>query len=325
MYNPRTGILMTITQPSVAFAPSFVLSDTISPAIAELLARARASVVQVRSGGRGTGTGVIWRSNGAILTNDHVVAHANGQIGVLLTDGRMLEASVGARNADLDLALLEVAGGDLPAAAVGDSSRLRVGELVFAVGHPWGQPWVVTAGIVSGLGAVPVRSRHGGMGSSERTAQYVRSDVRLAPGSSGGPLLNARGEVIGINAMIFGGDLAVAIPSHVASEWTVAPSRGRTYLGATVQLASFPPAIRRGAWADRRAALLVTAIAPGGPGARGGLRAGDLLLDAAGAPTESVEALHAALAQHAALAVRMYLLREGAIVPIDVNLGECGA
>src|SRR6266542_4059922 len=130
MYNPRTGTLMTITQPSVAFAPSFVLSDTISPAIAELLARARASVVQVRSG------------------------------------GRMLEASVGARNADLDLALLEVAGGDLPAAAVGDSSRLRVGELVFAVGHPWGQPWVVTAGIVSGLGAVPVRSRRGGMGNS---------------------------------------------------------------------------------------------------------------------------------------------------------------
>jgi serine protease Do len=316
---------MTITQSSVTFAPSFVLPDTISPMIAELLERARPSVVQVRSGGRGTGTGVIWRSNGAILTNDHVVAHADGRIQVLLAGGRMLEARVGARNADLDLALLEVAGGDLEAAAVGDSSQLRVGELVFAVGHPWGQPWVVTAGIVSGLGAVPVRSRHEGMGEDEHTAQYVRSDVRLAPGNSGGPLLNARGEVIGINAMIFGGDMAVAIPSHVASEWTVAPSRGRTDLGATVQLASFPPAIRHGAWASRRAALLVTAVAPGGPGERGGLRAGDLLLDAAGAPTESSEALHAALATHAAPVVRMYLLREDAIIPIDVYLGERGA
>jgi serine protease Do len=316
---------MTITEPSVVVAPSFVLPDTISPAITALIERARPSVVQVRSGGRGNGTGVIWRSNGAILTNDHVVAHANGRIQVQLADGRILDASVGARNADLDLALLEVAGGDLPAAAVGDSSRLRVGELVFAVGHPWGQPWVVTAGIVSGLGEVPVRDRDGGRADGERKAQYVRSDVRLAPGNSGGPLLNARGEVVGINAMIFGGDLAVAIPSHVASEWTVEPSRGRTYLGASVQPAPFPPSLRRGAWASRGAALLVTQIAPGGPATRAGLRAGDMLLDAAGAPIESVEALRDALTRHAARVVRMYLLREGAIVPIDVNLGERGA
>src|SRR6266496_3975607 len=184
---------MTITQPSISVAPSFVLPDAISPAIAELVERARPSVVQVRSGGRGNGTGVIWRSNGAILTNDHVVAHANGRIQVLLTDGRTLPATVGARNADLDLALLEVAAEDLPAAAVGDSSQLRVGELVFAVGHPWGQPWVVTAGIVSGLGQVPVRGASDAGVANERMAQYVRSDVRLAPGNSGGPLLNARG------------------------------------------------------------------------------------------------------------------------------------
>src|SRR4029079_5840376 len=173
---------MTVTQPSVSFAPSFVLPDTISPAISDLVDRVRPSVVQVRSGGRGNGTGFIWRSNGAILTNDHVVAHANGRIEVLLNDGRTLSATVGARNADLDLALLEVAAEDLPAAAVGDSAQLRVGELVFAVGHPWGQPWVVTAGIVSGLGEVPVRGDAGA--ANERMAQYIRSDVRLAPGNS---------------------------------------------------------------------------------------------------------------------------------------------
>jgi serine protease Do len=316
---------MTITEPSVVVAPSFVLPDTTSPAIVQLIERARPSVVQVRSGGRGNGTGVIWRSNGAILTNDHVVAHANGRIQVQLTDGRTLDASVGARNADLDLALLEVAAADLPAAVVGDSARLRVGELVFALGHPWGQPWVATAGIVSGLGEVPVRSSDRGMDGGERKAQYVRSDVRLAPGNSGGPLLNARGEVVGINAMIFGGDLAVAIPSHVASEWTIEPSRGRTYLGASVQPAPFPKAIRHGAWANRGSALLVIAIAPGGPAARAGLRMGDILLDAAGAPIESVDALRDALTQHAAKVARMYLLRDGAVVPIDINLGERGA
>jgi serine protease Do len=314
---------MTVTQAPVAFARAFVLPDTVSPAIAHLIDHVRPSVVQVRSGGRGNGTGVIWRANGAILTNDHVVAHANGRIDVLLTDGRTLPATVGARNADLDLALLEVAAEDLPAAAVGDSSQLRVGELVFAVGHPWGQPWVVTAGIVSGLGEVPVRGAAGA--ANERMAQYVRSDVRLAPGNSGGPLLNARGEVVGINAMIFGGDLAVSIPSHVASEWTVAPARGRTYLGASVAPAEFPAALRKGAWANRNAGLLVVETAPDGPAARAGLTLGDLLLDAAGTPLETVAALRELLTEHAARVVRLYLARDGAIVPIDINLGERGA
>jgi serine protease Do len=309
---------MTITQTPVATARSYILPDSVSPAIADLVDHVRPSVVQVRSGGRGNGTGVIWRANGAILTNDHVVAHANGRIEVLLTDGRTLQATVGARNADLDLALLEVSADDLPAAAVGDSSRLRVGELVFAVGHPWGQPWVVTAGIVSGLGEVPVRG-------GERTAQYVRSDVRLAPGNSGGPLLNARGDVVGINAMIFGGDLAVAIPSHVASEWTVEPTRGRTYLGASVAPAAFPAPLRKGAWANREAALLVVAVAPGGPAARAGLSVGDLLLDAAGAPIEGVDALRALLSEHAARVLRLYLARNGGVIPVDLNLGERGA
>jgi serine protease Do len=309
---------MTVTHTPVAVERSYILPDSVSPAIVDLIDRVRPSVVQVRSGGRGNGTGVIWRASGAFLTNDHVVAHANGRIEVLLTDGRTLQATVGARNPDLDLALLEVPASDLPAAAVGDSARLRVGELVFAVGHPWGQPWVVTAGIVSGLGEVPVR---GGAG----TAQYVRSDVRLAPGNSGGPMLNARGDVVGINAMIFGGDLAVAIPSHVASEWTVEPTRGRTYLGASVAPSAFPAPLRKGAWANREAALLVVAVAPDGPAARAGLAVGDLLLDAAGAPLEGVDALRELLSEHAARVLRLYLARAGAIIPLDLNLGERGA
>ena len=116
-----------------------------------------------------------------------------------------------ARNPKLDLALLETEARDLPDAVFGDSARLRVGELVLAIGHPWGQPWVVTAGIISALGEVEM--------SKNRYASYIRSDVRLAPGNSGGPLLNANAEVVGINAMIFGGDLAVAIPTHGAAAW----------------------------------------------------------------------------------------------------------
>src|SRR3954451_9550029 len=98
---------MTVTQAPVTFARSFDLPDTVSPEIADLIDHVRPSVVQVRSSGRGNGTGVIWRANGAILRNEHVVAHANARIEVFPTDGRKLPATIGARNADLDLALLE--------------------------------------------------------------------------------------------------------------------------------------------------------------------------------------------------------------------------
>ena len=146
--------------------------------------------------------GIVWKREGLILTNNHVVAQAQRMVKVTLTDGRELSARVLARNPKLDLALLETEARDLPDAVFGDSARLRVGELVLAIGHPWGQPWVVTAGIISALGEVEM--------SKNRYASYIRSDVRLAPGNSGGPLLNANAEVVGINAMIFGGDLAVA-------------------------------------------------------------------------------------------------------------------
>jgi serine protease Do len=293
------------------------LQAAVSPAITELVDRVRPSVVQVQSGGRGNGTGVIWGAEGAILTNDHVVAHANGQIKVGLTDGRRLDATITARNPELDLALLKVDASELPAASAADSRALRVGELVLAVGHPWGQPWVVTAGIVSGVGEVPVRG-------GERTAPYIRSDVRLAPGNSGGPLLNARGEVVGINAMIFGGDLAVAIPGHVATAWAaeahLRPEGRRAALGVQVQQIEVPEALRQGAWAGRSAGLLVVGVEEGGVASRAGLLVGDLLLDVAGEPVESPGALRDALATRGdAKRTRLYLLRAGAVVPVDVT------
>lgn len=197
-----------------------------SHAMAAMIDQAKASVVQVQSGRRGIGTGVIWHSwadRTAIVTNAHVVvgvtqhvARHNGQtsLRVVAADGRTFDAEVLASNSQLDLALLGVAAGRLPSARIGDSTRLRVGEIVFAIGNPWGQVGVVTAGIISGLGRMPVQ----GVSGVSRTAQYIRSDVLLAPGNSGGPLLNAAGAVVGINAMIFGGDLSVAIPSHVVGQ-----------------------------------------------------------------------------------------------------------
>jgi serine protease Do len=197
-----------------ALPPVLALNEIV-PAV---LAPALASVVQVRSKGRGIGSGVVWHPDGRLLTNDHVIASEQQHVQVLLTDGRLLDASVVERNPDLDLALLDVdttIAAELPRAVIGDSARLRVGEMVFAIGHPWGQRNIITSGIVSGWGIAVTGMPDRG----QQQQPYILSDVRLGPGNSGGPLVNARGEVVGINVMIRGGDLSVAIPGRVVNEW----------------------------------------------------------------------------------------------------------
>jgi serine protease Do len=236
-------------------------------AAAQMVAGVQASVVQVRNGKRGwdhgMGAGVVWGDGTYVLTNNHVVAwQPHKELRVALHDGREFPASVAAQHPALDLALLELTLGGTPAASLnparqGDSSRLRVGELVFAVGHPWGQRGIVTAGIVSGwaMGSVrgePRGSRgrgrwrggpwrggpwrggpwrggpwHGGRGPRGRwmrreamqEVRYILSDVLLRPGNSGGPLVNAQGAVVGINSMVRGGDLSVAIPVEYVNTW----------------------------------------------------------------------------------------------------------
>jgi len=187
-------------------------SVDVSAAIADLVARIKPSVVQVRVHGRGVGAGVVWDAAGGVVTNHHVVGDVAGPVEVRLNDGRSLPARLVRRWRSADLALLQVPGGGLQPASAGDSANLRVGQLVLAIGHPWGQPDVVTAGIISGLGEA--RLPWGG-----RAVDYIRSDVRLAPGNSGGPLIDAAGRVVGINSMIWGGDLAVAIPVGVVQRW----------------------------------------------------------------------------------------------------------
>jgi serine protease Do len=187
------------------------MSTALLDGAAGLVDRLRPSVVRIRGRGPSGGAGIVWRP-GAVLTNLHVVAGARGAPLVPGADGLRRQARVVATSRPLDLALLALPADGLPPAPIGESARLRVGELVFALGHPWGQPWAVSAGIVSGLGPVRLPGRAG-------PGAYVRSDVRLAPGCSGGPLVDARGEVVGVNTLVVGGDLAVALASDVARRW----------------------------------------------------------------------------------------------------------
>jgi serine protease Do len=272
------------------------------------------SVAQVRSSGRGIGAGVIWPGDGLILTNHHVISgrRRRGNIRVALHDGRTLDADVVKSGRNLDLALLRLEGdhGDLPAATVGDSDALRVGELVYAIGHPWGSVGAVSAGIVGGVGEL----RGPGRGSS---ARYVRSDVALAPGNSGGPLLNARGEVVAINAMIFG-LMALSIPSNAAEAWVAGERRPR--LGIGVLPVELPAFLRREAGT---AGLVIAGVETGGAADRAGLLVGDVLLAIAGKPLGEAGTLLETVA-HAGDVVSLRVMRGGKIMVMEVRLEESG-
>jgi serine protease Do len=183
-------------------------NGTFTQAINDLVQQVLPSLVVVRGHRFGAGSGIVWEANGLILTNNHVVGRHN-PIVLLQNDGEY-ESRLVARDPDVDLALLSIeATGLTPLRPVPVSPR--VGEMVFAFGHPWGQRNTVTRGIVSAL--VSAQNRRGDQ------LPVIRSDTPLAPGNSGGPLVNAKGEVVGINAMIVGGDQSVSIAASVASEF----------------------------------------------------------------------------------------------------------
>jgi serine protease Do len=162
----------------------------------------------------GAGAGIIWRSDGLILTNNHVAGRAG--LTVTLNDGRSFPAKVVARDTGFDLAMLEIeASGLSPLPAANDP--VRVGMLVFALGHPFGRRNTVTRGIVSGKLHAQTRERTST--GAARSFPILRSDAPLAPGNSGGPLVNVRGELVGINAMIMGGDQSLAIPVSTVREF----------------------------------------------------------------------------------------------------------
>lgn len=183
-------------------------NGTFTQVIEDLVQRVMPSLVVVRGHRFGAGAGIVWEADGLILTNNHVVGRHNPV--VILQDDREYESRLLARDPDVDLALLSIDAKNLAPLKPAAGSP-RVGEMVFAFGHPWGQRNTVTRGIVSAL--VSAQNRRG------EKLPVLRSDVPLAPGNSGGPLVNAKGEVVGINAMIVGGDQSVSIAASVATDF----------------------------------------------------------------------------------------------------------
>ncbi len=220
----------------------------------EIAERLRRSTVQVFSGRqRGGGSGVVWKPGGLIVTNAHVARQLQPR--VELWDGRSFEARVLAHDARRDLAALRIdnssLGSDLPAVTPGDSGSLRPGELVIAVGSPLGFSGALSTGVVHSIGPLP------GMGRQD----WIRADVQLAPGNSGGPLADARGQVIGINTAIVNG-LGAAVPSNAVTAFL--EQGARPALGVSLRPVSF--------------GLLILEVDPDGAAAAASLRAGDILL-----------------------------------------------
>jgi serine protease Do len=234
----------------------------------EITEQLRRSTVQVFDGaGTGAGgSGIIFDSAGAILTNAHVISGSTAEI--RFWDGERLSAKVLQHDRVRDLAVLQVGASRPPVPAGISSTAPRVGELAIAVGNPLGFIGAVSTGVVHAVGPVS------GIGIQ----QWVQTTARLAPGSSGGPLANARGEVIGVNTMIIGrgsmANLALAIPIASALQFVSEPKTARIALGVTVRPVSVP--------GERTPGFLILQTAPDHPADRASLLMGDLLIGANG-------------------------------------------
>jgi serine protease Do len=232
----------------------------------EIAESLRRSTVMIHAGPKGNGSGVIWSSDGVIITNAHVLRRE--RVRVQLWDTRELEAMLVASDPVRDLAALRVDAKNLPAATAADSSRVRPGELAIAIGNPLGFVGALTTGVVHAVGPLP---RLG-------PQTWVQAGVHLAPGNSGGPLADAAGRVIGINTMA-AGPLAFAIPSNAVVDFLAgANAKGGTsdsWLGVTLYPVQVPKSGPRGA---KTFGLVVLDVERGSPAALASLLPGDILL-----------------------------------------------
>jgi S1-C subfamily serine protease len=242
--------------------------------------------------GIASGSGVVISPEGHALTNSHVV-HGSAGVEVSLADGKTVLADLVGDDPATDLALLRIpVGGGLAAAPLGDSNRLRVGDFVIAVGSPFGLTRTVTCGIVSALGRT-LSSETGRL-----IEGVIQTDAPLNPGNSGGPLLDCEGRVVGINtAVIYRAQgLCFAVPAATAAfviEELLAHRRvRRAYLGISVEEVFIPARLSRPSGIKALRGVAVRGVGRAGPASKAGLRFGDVIVELAGKPTETVADLH---------------------------------
>lgn len=285
------------------------VAERLSPSVANLRVSRRVRGGRILDGG---GSGVVITPDGFTLTSAHVVARTEGQGRASFVDGRELEFEVVGSDPLSDLAVLRVDARDLVPAELGDAERLRVGQLVVAIGNPHGFTGSVTAGVVSALGrSLPTRS-----GANVRVVDNViQTDAALNPGNSGGALADGRGRVVGINTAVAGVGLGLAVPINVATRRIVGALMAegrfrRAYLGIAGGPRPLPPRLAREL--GRKSGVEIAQVVEGGPADLAGMRAEDLIVELEGTPIEGMDDLQRVVVSEViGRAVRAKVVRGG--------------
>jgi serine protease Do len=279
---------------------------------------------------RGLGSGVIVNSSGYILTNNHVVDKATA-LKVALSDGRDFTAKVVGTDPQTDVAVVKIDATNLPTLTFANSDTARVGDLCFAIGNPFGQDHTVTMGIVSAKGRNNLRE------NTVQLQDFIQTDASINPGNSGGALINARGQLIGMNTMIltgggagFGGEagnvgIGFAVPSNMArqvlDQLVKNGKVSRGYMGVSLQGMSPELASQFGLKSDHGA--IVGDVTPGKPGEKAGLKSGDVIVKIDGEEVKDSNDLTMKVTSHApGSTVSLDVIRDGKPMKINVTLGQ---
>jgi len=267
----------------------------------------------------GTGSGFVITPDGYILTNNHVIQGA-GAIEVLFADGSTAPADIVGGDPDTDTALVRAHTARLSPVQLGDSDALRVGQLVVAMGNPFGLQATVTTGVVSALRRT-LRATTGRL-----IEDIIQTDAALNPGNSGGALLDSRGRVIGVNTAIIAGANATGFAVPINTAKRVIPDlmrEGRVvrgYLGLAGQTVPFPKAAAARYGLSIPAGVQIVQIVPAGPADKAGLRAGDVILSVSGKDAPSVDAIHRILdGSSIGREARLRVLRRGEVIEARIT------
>ena len=299
--------------------------DAYSRVVVSVAEKLGPSVANLRVARRGTGSGVVITPDGFMLTNAHVIGNGR-RVRASFTDGSDVQASVVGVDPLSDLGLLRLDAAAAPAAELGDAAKLRVGQLVVAIGNPHGYAGSVTAGVVSALGrSLPARDRT----ATRMIDDVIQTDAALNPGNSGGALVNGTGEVVGINTAVAGIGLGLAIPINTTTRRIVSALMRdgrvrRAWIGIAGGARPLPPRIA--ALVGRDNAVEVVEVIGDSPAARAGLRAEDLVVAVDGVPVRGVDDLQRLLGEERiGVGVVLSVVRDGEPREVTVRPEELSA
>src|ERR1700690_890847 len=306
----RKGVLLDMTDS---------ILETISSEFASAAEKVGGSVVAVHARRWMPTSGIEWKK-GVVVTVHHGVQR-DEDIKVLLNRGHAISAKLVGRDPHTDIAVLRIEEGSSGAPQLGDSTSLRLGHLVLALGRTRRGDLVASSGIIGGMSGEWKNWRGG------QLDQHIRLDLALYPGFSGGPLLNARGEVVGINTRGLAHGRAVTVPvatvNRVVDELLEKGHIAQPYLGIAMQPVQVPESMRSKLPAQTRAGLLVTHVENHGPAEKAGVLLGDVLFEVGGATVEHVDTIQDSLSTaKIGDVLQIRVIRAGEIKPVSIKLGE---